>query len=159
MAKKTKGLEEEMMTLIVHEVALEMARELGPMLVQLGRHDAKLLDQIRRAAASVVLNVGEAAYSQGGNQRARFYSAAGSASETRSGLQLAVVWGYVDSQRAKRVDALLDRILAMLWGLTTRDRRKKGPRQPAVPLFYTNFTRVPMMRSKRRQIADSKPGK
>ena len=74
----------------------------------------------RRAAASVVLNIGESAYSQGGNRTARFHSAAGSASETRSGLQLAGIWGYVDSQQAEKVDAILDRILGMLWGLTHR---------------------------------------
>ena len=108
------------MALIVHEVALEMAREIRPLLEQLGKHDPKLMDQLRRAAASVVLNIGEAGYSQGGNVTARFHSAAGSASETRSGLKLAHVWGYVESRRSEQVDALLDRILAMLWGLCHR---------------------------------------
>lgn len=112
----------DLMTLIVHDLALEMARELRPLLDCIGRHDPALRQQMQRAAASVVLNIGEAAYSQGRNEVARFHSAAGSASETRSALKLAVAWGYVPHTPGEVVDQLLDRILAMLWRLCRRRR-------------------------------------
>ena len=108
------------MALIVHRIALQMARQIRPLLDEIGRHDGKLKDQLQRATASVVLNLGEATYSQGGNGLARFYSAAGSASETRAALQLALAWDYVDPGAAREVDELLDRILAMLWRLCRR---------------------------------------
>ena len=44
--------------------------------------------------------------------------AAGSAAETGSALRLARVWGYVDGPSVAVVEALLDRVLAMLWRLT-----------------------------------------
>ena len=110
------------MALIVHDLALEMARELRPLLDDIGRHDPALRQQMQRAAASVVLNIGEAAYSQGRNEIARFHSAAGSASETRSALKLALAWGFVPRAPGERVDRLLDRILAMLWRLCRRHR-------------------------------------
>ena len=110
------------MALIVHDVALDMARQLLPLLEEIGRHDPALRQQMQAAAASVVLNIGEAAYSQGRNEQARFHSAAGSASETRSGLKLALAWGYVSPAPGAAVDQLLDRVLAMLWRLC-RHRR------------------------------------
>ena len=108
------------MTLIVHDVALEMVEEIAPLLRQLGGRDAKLMDQLRRSASSVVLNINEGRYSLGGNKRARYHTAAGSNAETRSCLRVAVAWGFVDRKRAAVVDALLDRIQAMLWRLCHR---------------------------------------
>ena len=105
------------MALIVHDLALEMATRLRPLLTEIGRHDQALRQQVQRSAASVVLNIGEAAYSQGRNEIARFHSAAGSASETRSALKLALAWGFVAAEPGQAVDALLDRILAMLYRL------------------------------------------
>jgi four helix bundle protein len=46
---------------------------------RIGKKDANLADQLRRAASSVPLNLHEGAYSQGGNVRARFHNALGSA--------------------------------------------------------------------------------
>ena len=74
--------------LIVHEIALEMVGEIRPLLEQIARHDRSLVSQIRRSASSVPLNIGEGAYSQGGNARARYYNAAGSAN-MRSRIPLA----------------------------------------------------------------------
>jgi len=110
------------MALIVHDLALEMARQILPLLEEIGRHDPALRQQMQKATASVVLNIGEAAYSQGRNEQARFHSAAGSASETRSGLKLALAWGYVAQVPGEAVDQLLDRILGMLWRLCRRRR-------------------------------------
>lgn len=110
------------MALIVHQVALDMIVEIKPLIDRIARHDRSLAQQMRRAASSVPLNIGEGAYSRGGNATARFQDAAGSASETRSALQVAAAWGYVTHASVARVDANLDRIVAMLWGLTRRAR-------------------------------------
>jgi four helix bundle protein len=106
------------MALIVHQVALEMITQIKPLIDRIARQDRSLAQQIRRSASSVPLNIGEGAHSRGGNSTARFQDAAGSASETRSALQVAAAWGYVTVAQQELVDAKLDRILAMLWGLT-----------------------------------------
>ena len=108
------------MSLVVQEVAFEMIVAVKPLVDTIAKQDRSLADQIRRAASSVVLNIAEGAHSQGRVAISRFHSAAGSASEARVGLKLAVAWGYFDGDRLSPADALLDRILALLWGLTHR---------------------------------------
>lgn len=108
------------MALIVHQLALDMVVEIKPLIARVARHDRALAQHLRRSASSVPLNIGEGAYSRGGNATARFQDAAGSASETRSALHVAAAWGYLTAAQQMPVDALLDRILAMLWRLTHR---------------------------------------
>jgi len=108
------------MALIVHQVALEMVADIKPLIERIARRDRSLAQQLRRSAASVALNIGEGAYSRAGNQTARFHDAAGSAAESRAALQVAAAWGYIGGEQLERADAKLDRILAMLWGLTRR---------------------------------------
>jgi len=43
----------------------------------------------------MVLNIAESEYSDPGNKRARLFTAAGSANESRSAVRVAVAWGYV----------------------------------------------------------------
>jgi four helix bundle protein len=66
----------------------------------------------------MVLNTCEANYSDPGNRRARFYSAAGSANETRGALRLARAWGYLTPEQVREAEMLLDRVMAMLWKLS-----------------------------------------
>ena len=58
------------------------------------------------------------AYSDPGNRRARFHTAAGSAGETLAAVRVAVAWGIVARADGEAAAALLDRILPMLWKLT-----------------------------------------
>jgi len=108
------------MSLVVQEVAFEMIVAVKPLVDTIAKQDRSLADQIRRAASSVVLNIAEGVHSQGRIAITRFHSAAGSASETRVGLRLAEAWGYLRPGQLSQVDARLDRILALLWGLTRR---------------------------------------
>jgi len=103
-----------------YEVALELAGALRPGLDQLARRDRDLADQMRRAAASVVLNLAEGAR-RTGRDRLHFYRiAAGGAAEVRAALAVAIAWGNLAAVPA--VDVLLDRVLAMLWRLTNGPR-------------------------------------
>ncbi len=114
------------MSLVAHDVALQIVLEIRPLLERIAHRDKSLADQLRRSASSVALNIGEAAYSRGGNAPARFQDAAGSASETRAALRVASAWGYIGDGERLRVDALLHRILGLLWGLTHRPRVAAG---------------------------------
>jgi len=95
-----------------------MVAALRPLIPRIRRHDRSLADQLVRAASSVVLNVSEAEYSDPGNKKARFFTAAGSANETRAAIRVAVAWGYFGTGEAEAAEGLVGRVLAMLWKLT-----------------------------------------
>lgn len=109
-----------MANLIVGELSFELVTLLRPLIGTIQRQDRSLADQLRRAASSVALNIAESDYSDPGNKRARLFTAAGSAGETRAALRLAVAWGYCPVDRSREAEALTDRIIAMLWRLTRR---------------------------------------
>ncbi len=92
--------------------ALELIRALVPVVEQLKTYDSNLADQVTRAATSVTLEGSKRA----GRDRRRFYvMAQGSAAEVQAALDAADAWGWrVDSARAR---VLVDRELALLWGL------------------------------------------
>ena len=103
---------------VVEEVAIELIGVLRPLVQRFQGRDRALADQLRRAASSVALNIGEANRSEAGNRRLRFVTAAGSASETRSALRVVCAWGYVSAAEAEAAQALIKRVLSMLWKLT-----------------------------------------
>jgi four helix bundle protein len=76
----------------VLELSIELVDALAPLMPRIKQRDKALADQLSRAASSIALNCGEAEYSDPGNKRARLFSAAGSAGETRVALRLAVAW-------------------------------------------------------------------
>ena len=102
----------------VERVSYELIAALRPLLPRIQRRDRALAVQLTRAASSISLNVSEANYSDPGNRRARFYTAAGSANETRAALRVATAWGYLNGVEARGALVLLDRIIAMLWKLS-----------------------------------------
>jgi four helix bundle protein len=109
---------ETLMGLQVHEMAITIIEALAPLVLLVQRRDRELASQLRRAASSIVLNIAESEYSDPGNRRARLFTAAGSANESRSALRVAVAWGYIPAGRATDVLAQLDQVMAILWRLT-----------------------------------------
>jgi four helix bundle protein len=106
--------------LIAGEVSIQLIQALRPVASRIKRRDRSLADQLVRAASSVALNIAEADYSDGGNKRARLFTAAGSAGEVRAAVGLAVRWKYVVREDVSEAKQLVDRVIAMLWRLTHR---------------------------------------
>ena len=100
--------------------AREVVRELAPVVQRIREQDAKLADQLRRAAQSVVLNIAEGRGNDAGNARLRFATACGSAKEVRAALHVASDWGYIESRRAAHLDLRLDRVCAITWCLSRK---------------------------------------
>src|SRR5215470_4937885 len=106
------------MGFVAYEVSLEMVKSAAPVIQAVARRDRALADQMRRAASSVPLNIAEGARRTGRDRKHSYRIAAGSAHELRTAIRVAESWGYLDPQSVGAVDALLDRELALLWGLT-----------------------------------------
>ncbi|WP_394844199.1 four helix bundle protein [Pendulispora brunnea] len=96
------------------DCALRAIELLRPTVARIRACDRDLGEQLRRALSSIALNVAEGNCSQGGNRIARFSTAAGSNSESRAALRVAVAWGYVNAREVEAGEQLLDGIAAML---------------------------------------------
>jgi len=99
------------------ELALELARSLGALLPQIQQHDRDLASQLRRAGASAPSCLSEGAQRQGRDRLQLYRTAAGSAAEVRTQLQLAVAWSYLERHAAIDALALADRVVAVTWRL------------------------------------------
>jgi len=100
------------------DVALEMVQQLRQPLAILATHDASLAQQLRRAAASVPLNVSEGRRRVGRDRLHLWRIAAGSADEVRACLRVGEALGYFAPAVTADSLVLCDRVLAMLWRLT-----------------------------------------
>jgi four helix bundle protein len=78
--------------------------------------DRDLARQLRRASSSIALNLGEGMYSRGQNRNARYHTALGSARETLSCLEVAVVCGYMreDSQLQDQLDRVVGTLVKLV---------------------------------------------
>ena len=102
----------------VYEVSKEAVRELRPLLKTVQEHDRDLARQMRRASSSTILNIAEGWRRLGRDRRQHYVIAAGSNAEVRAALDVCDALGYLDSESFAAVDALLDRVSAMLYRLT-----------------------------------------
>jgi four helix bundle protein len=102
----------------VEELSIQLIEALVPLMPRIRQRDKSLEDQLRRAASSIGLNCAEAAFSDPGNRRARLFTAAGSAGETRHALRQAIAWRSVTAGDAERAMRLAERIVAILWRMT-----------------------------------------
>ena len=79
--------------------------------------DADLARQMRRAGASICLNIAEAEHGMGRRKQASFSVALGSARETRACLDVSEALGYIESVDDGLRDDL-DHVIAMLYRLS-----------------------------------------
>ena len=101
----------------IYAAMIEVLGMLRGELPRIERFDNDLARQLRRAAASVALNIGEASGSSGGVRTQRFRTALGSARETGACLDVAVALGYLEDVDAA-LRAKLDLVIGGLVRLT-----------------------------------------
>jgi four helix bundle protein len=104
------------------DAAVRLARIDGrdvPLSLGMGWQFAQLLpQQIVASASSVAANLAEGHRRTGRDRLHLFRIAAGSADETRAHLRVALAWGWVSEAQVRPALRLLDRQLALIWGLT-----------------------------------------
>jgi four helix bundle protein len=88
--------------LVAYQVAVELIRELRPIVEVIKRHDDHLADQLHRAATNTVANLAEGQRREKGNKRRAYENAHGEAREVLGCLDCANAWGWtVDDQAAR----------------------------------------------------------
>jgi four helix bundle protein len=101
-----------------YTVSLELIRALRDPIARIATKDASLAQQLRKAAASIPLNVAEGRRRTGKDRHHHWRIASGSAEEVRACLDVASAWGYIEDDAATAALELLDRVLAMLYKMT-----------------------------------------
>ena len=102
----------------IYDVSLTVISRLKPVIGAIERRDSDLARQLRRALASVALNIAEGSYARGRNRNALYQVALGSAKECRACLDVARSFGYIESIDPQ-VIAGLSSICAVLYTLVT----------------------------------------
>ena len=102
----------------VYEVSKLAVRGLRPVIAAVQAHDRDLARQMRRAGSSALLNIAEGWRRLGRDRRQHYLIATGSNAEVRAALDVCEALGYLDPESYAEVDALLDRVSAMLYRLT-----------------------------------------
>ena len=100
----------------IYPVSIQLCRDVQN--INRSVPDASLRDQLRRAVASVPLNMAECDGQQGGNRRQRRLTALGSAREVGACFDVIEALGYAVIDEAVR--ARLDHIIGVLVKLTRR---------------------------------------
>ncbi len=105
---------------IALEVSLVVIEKLVPVEKKIRRQNASLAGQISTASESICLNLGEGRWRKAGDQRRHWEMAAGSTSGLTVALRIALAKGYVAAAEIVELDAALDRLRGLLYGLTQR---------------------------------------
>ena len=98
-------------------LALDLIRALRPLCEQVARPGADLADQLRRAATSVALNLGEGVRRTGRDKKRAYRIAAAEAQEVRIALEAAVAGGWLDDAAVTAARALAERVARVTYAL------------------------------------------
>jgi four helix bundle protein len=100
------------------EIALDAIRHLVEPLTTIAQRDPDLARQLRRAAASMALNLGEGRRRTGRDRLHLWRVAAGSAAEVVTALRVAEAFGHVRAGAVAPVLERCGRVLAITYTLT-----------------------------------------
>jgi len=101
----------------IYELALEVVASVYRLAAEVQRRDKDLASRMRRACASMVLNLAEGMYSQGGRKVSRYFDSMGSARETMACLHVCVAARLLSQAQVDADIGRLDRIIAGLYRL------------------------------------------
>jgi four helix bundle protein len=101
----------------IYDVMLDAIAMIAPLVKAVEAHDRDLGNQLKRAAASVALNLAEGSGSTGGNRMARYRTALGSARETIACLQVAERFRYI-APIPQPLGATMNRVIGTLVRVT-----------------------------------------
>jgi four helix bundle protein len=105
----------------VYRLALDFVEVAAEVVKHIPRGQSYLSDQLKRSAASSVLNIGEGAGEFAKKEKVRFYRMAlRSATESASTVDIVHQFGYTDSILYAKAESLLERIIGMLTKLIQR---------------------------------------
>jgi four helix bundle protein len=100
------------------EMSIQFLERLVPFEARIRQRNASLAKQLTEASESIALNLGEGRLRHAGDKRRHFEIAAGSTSEVTVALRIAVTKRYLTPAEFAELDAVLDRVRAMLYQLT-----------------------------------------
>ena len=100
----------------IYDDAVAMCRDAAVVAKAVERFDSDLARQLRRAAASVPLNIAEGSGASGGNRRQRYHSALGSAREVGACFDVAAAMyaGPIDGAARRRLDVIIGTLTNVL---------------------------------------------
>ena len=101
-----------------YDIAVAIVAAVAPLVERVRRRDPDLGKQLRRALASIALNLAEGRRGQGKDRHSHYTIAAGSADEVAAALDVAAACGWLEGRAIAPALSLRDRELAMLWRLT-----------------------------------------
>lgn len=103
----------------IYPIVLELLRALRPAVECIERRDADLAKQLRRASASVALNIAEGTGCTKGSRTARYSTALGSMRETMACLDVGEALGYlpgIDAAITERSKHILGVLVTLTHG-------------------------------------------
>lgn len=103
-----------------YDRSLQLLRCIAPLLETLATRDTDLVKQLRRAGASVTLNISEANRRVGKDRPHLFRVALGSAAEVAACLEVALAFAYLTPRDVEPALELVDRVRAMTYRLANR---------------------------------------
>ena len=103
----------------IHDVSVEVVREVAPTAKRIARHDGDLARQLRKALSSAALNVAEGSDQRGARRESHYSIALGSARESWSALVIAAAWDYIDAPPPE-LKARFDHVIGTLYRLVYR---------------------------------------
>lgn len=102
----------------IYPVSLQMVRDVRPLADKIAQHDRDHARQLRKSSLSVPLNIAEGSGSRGGNRRARYDTALGSARESLANLEAACAAGYIreiPTQLRNRFDHIIGTLVKIVY--------------------------------------------